>query len=431
MIYLLLAIIYLSFISLGLPDALLGAAWPSMYGTFGVPVSYAGIIAMIISVGTVVSSLNSDRLTRKFGTGMVTAASVAMTAVALFGFSMSDSFWMICLWAIPYGLGAGSVDASLNNYVALHYESRHMSWLHCMWGVGVSIGPYIMGAALSGGMTWNAGYGYIAVLQVVLTAFLFMSLPLWKKMAVRNELSELKNDAEDTTANLSKKQNVNTTYANLELDADSVKEMQEKVSKSEAKKEKNNAKALTIPQILKIKGAKEIMTVFFCYCSLEQTAMLWGSSFLVMAAGLTEEKAASFASLFCIGITVGRGISGFMTMKFDDKTMIRIGQVVIGIGLLCILLPFCLLGVLTGLVLVGFGCAPIYPCVIHSTPDHFGADKSQAILGVQMASAYVGTSLMAPLFGLIANHISIHLLPVYLLIILAGMVYMHERLLRG
>ena len=383
MVHLLLAIIYLSFISLGLPDSLLGAAWPSMYGSFQVPVSYAGIISMIISVGTVISSLNSDRLTKKLGTGKVTAISVAMTAVALFGFSVSDSFGMLCLWAIPYGLGAGSVDASLNNYVALHYASRHMSWLHCMWGVGISVGPYIMGYALSGGMAWNTGYRYIAILQIILTMILVFSLPLWKKSGQESSDGEVR-----------------------------------------------TAKSLSIPQILKISGAKEVMVTFFCYCALEQTAILWGSSYLVMAIGFSEEKAASFASLFCIGITIGRAISGFLTIKFNDTTMIRLGQTIIGIGLLCILLPFGTYGVLAGLVCIGLGCAPIYPCIIHSTPAHFGADKSQAVIGVQMASAYVGTSLMPPLFGLIANHVSIWLFPIYLMLILIVMIFMHERLLK-
>ena len=383
MVHLLLAIIYLSFISLGLPDALLGAAWPSMYGSFQVPVSYAGIISMIISVGTVISSLNSDRLTKKLGTGKVTAIGVAMTAVALFGFSVSDSFGMLCLWAIPYGLGAGSVDASLNNYVALHYASRHMSWLHCMWGVGISVGPYIMGYALSGGMAWNTGYRYIAILQIILTMILVFSLPLWKKSGQESSDGEVR-----------------------------------------------TAKSLSIPQILKISGAKEVMVTFFCYCALEQTAILWGSSYLVMAIGFSEEKAASFASLFCIGITIGRAISGFLTIKFNDTTMIRLGQTIIGIGLLCILLPFGTYGVLAGLVCIGLGCAPIYPCIIHSTPAHFGADKSQAVIGVQMASAYVGTSLMPPLFGLIANHVSIWLFPIYLMLILIVMIFMHERLLK-
>ena len=382
MVHLLLVIIYLAFISLGLPDALLGAAWPSMYPQFDVPVSYAGIISMIIALGTVVSSLQSDRLTKKLGTGKVTALSVLMTAMALFGFATSHSFGMLCLWAIPYGLGAGSVDASLNNYVALHYESRHMSWLHCMWGVGASAGPYIMGYALTAGWGWNSGYHIIAVLQIVLTAILLCSLPLWKQRP-----AEVLQDG--------KVQNV---------------------------------KALSIREVLQLAGAREILVCFFCYCALEQTTGLWASSYLTLHKGVSADTAASFASMFYLGITVGRALSGFLTMKLNDVQMIRLGEVIIGIGALVMLLPFGQSLSLTGLILIGLGCAPVYPCVIHSTPAHFGADKSQAIIGIQMACAYVGTCLMPPVFGLIANHITVALLPVYLLIILVLMVIMHELL---
>ena len=382
MVHLLLAIIYLAFISLGLPDALLGAAWPSMYPQFDVPVSYAGIVSMIIALGTVVSSLQSDRLTKKLGTGKVTALSVLMTAMALFGFATSHSFGMLCLWAIPYGLGAGSVDASLNNYVALHYESRHMSWLHCMWGIGASAGPYIMGYALTAGWGWNSGYHIIAVLQIVLTAILLCSLPLWKQRP-----AEVLQDG--------KVQNV---------------------------------KALSIREVLQLAGAREILVCFFCYCALEQTTGLWASSYLTLHKGVSADTAASFASMFYLGITVGRALSGFLTMKLNDVQMIRLGEVIIGIGVLVMLLPFGQRLSLTGLILIGLGCAPVYPCVIHSTPAHFGADKSQAIIGIQMACAYVGTCLMPPVFGLIANHITVALLPVYLLIILVLMVIMHELL---
>lgn len=382
MVHLLLVIIYLAFISLGLPDALLGAAWPSMYPQFDVPVSYAGIISMIIALGTVVSSLQSDRLTKKLGTGKVTALSVCMTAMALFGFAASHSFGMLCLWAIPYGLGAGSVDASLNNYVALHYESRHMSWLHCMWGIGASAGPYIMGYALTAGWGWNSGYHIIAVLQIVLTAILLCSLPLWKQRP-----AEVLQDG--------KVQNV---------------------------------KALSIREVLQLAGAREILVCFFCYCALEQTTGLWASSYLTLHKGVSADTAASFASMFYLGITVGRALSGFLTMKLNDVQMIRLGEVIIGIGVLVMLLPFGQSLSLTGLILIGLGCAPVYPCVIHSTPAHFGADKSQAIIGIQMACAYVGTCLMPPVFGLIANHITVALLPVYLLIILVLMVIMHELL---
>lgn len=383
MFQLLLVIIYLAFISLGLPDSLLGSAWPAMYQEFSVPVSYAGGISMIIAVGTIISSLQSDRLTKKAGTGKVTAFSVLVTAAALFGFSISHSYIALCLWALPYGLGAGSVDASLNNYVALHYASRHMSWLHCMWGIGASLGPYIMGYALTGGQSWNMGYRYIAILQIVLTAILFFSLPLWKKQKT------------DPTAQSAEE----------------------------------NTEPLSLQQIIKIPGALEIMITFFCYCALEQTTGLWASSYLVLQRGLIEETAAGFASLFFIGITAGRAAGGFLTMKLNDTQMIRLGQVLILCGIICLFLPFGNITALSGLVLAGLGCAPIYPSIIHSTPEHFGADKSQAMIGVQMASAYVGICLMPPVFGLIANHISISLFPVYLLAILVLMAAMYEKVL--
>lgn len=397
MTQLLLAIIYLAFISLGLPDSLLGSAWPTMYQQFGVPISYAGIISMIISAGTIVSSLQSDRLTKKLGTGKVTAISVAATAVALFGFSFSHSFWALCLWAIPYGLGAGSVDASLNNYVALHYESRHMSWLHCMWGVGATAGPYIMGIALSMGQGWNMGYRYIGIIQVVLTAVLVFSLPLWKGR--KSPIENLQNaEMEQLLENVSEK-------------ADTTSE-----------------KALSLREILKIAGAKEVMLCFFCYCALEQTAGLWASSYLTLHKGVSSETAAIFASLFYIGITVGRAISGFITMKLNDTQMVRLGQSIIVLGIMAMVLPGSNVLALAGLILIGLGCAPIYPCVIHSTPAHFGADKSQAIIGVQMAFAYIGILAMPPLFGVLASRISVALLPCYLFAILVVMVIMHELL---
>lgn len=397
MTQLLLAIIYLAFISLGLPDSLLGSAWPTMYQQFGVPISYAGIISMIISAGTIVSSLQSDRLTKKLGTGKVTAISVAATAVALFGFSFSHSFWALCLWAIPYGLGAGSVDASLNNYVALHYESRHMSWLHCMWGVGATAGPYIMGIALSMGQGWNMGYRYIGIIQVVLTAVLVFSLPLWK-------------GRKSTTENL---QNA---------------EMEQLLENVSEKADTTAEKALSLREILKIAGAKEVMICFFCYCALEQTAGLWASSYLTLHKGVSSEMAAIFASLFYIGITVGRAISGFITMKLNDTQMVRLGQSIIVLGIMAMVLPGSNVLALAGLILIGLGCAPIYPCVIHSTPAHFGADKSQAIIGVQMAFAYIGILAMPPLFGVLASRISVALLPCYLFAILVVMVIMHELL---
>ncbi len=382
MIHLLIAIIYLAFISLGLPDGLLGAAWPTMYLEFGVPVSYAGGISMIIAAGTIISSLMSDQLTYKLGAGKVTAISVAMTAIALLGFAGSDAYWMLCLWAIPYGLGAGSVDASLNNYFALHYTSRHMSWLHCMWGLGASVGPYVMGMVLSGDGHWTMGYRIVGLLQIALTAVLVFSLPLWKKRS-----GSQGSEGEDY-------------------------------------------KPLPLTQVVKIPGAPEIMITFFCYCALEQTAILWASSYLNLYKGIPSETAAFFASLFFVGITTGRGLNGFLTMKFNDTQLIRMGFVIILAGIIAMILPLGDWMSLAGLIICGLGCAPIYPCIIHSTPEHFGAERSQALVGVQMASAYVGILLMPPLFGVIANHITVALMPWYLLAILALMVVMHQRMLR-
>lgn len=401
---LLLAVIYLAFISLGLPDSLLGSAWPTMYQEFHVPLSYAGFISMIISFGTIISSLQSDRLTKRLGTGRVTAFSVLLTAVALFGFSISHSFWTLCLWAVPYGLGAGSVDASLNNYVALHYESRHMSWLHCMWGIGASMGPFIMGWALSGGHGWNMGYGCISFLQVGLTAILLLSLPLWNQQTRRRHSGMPGNStagkaAEDTTAG-----NAATKPA---------KEI-----------------PLTLGQTFRIPGAKEIMITFFCYCALEQTAGLWAGSYLVLERGVSSEMAASLASLFFVGITAGRFLSGFLTMRFNDTQMVRLGLALILLGILALLLPLGSASALCGLIVIGLGCAPIYPSIIHSTPDHFGADRSLAMVGVQMASAYVGTCFMPPVFGLLANHVSVALFPVYLMALLLLMAAMHEKMLK-
>ncbi|MEG0163715.1 MFS transporter [Anaerorhabdus sp.] len=384
MFQLLLAVIYLAFISLGLPDSLLGSAWPIMYKEFSVPLSAVGLITIIIALGTIISSLQSDRLTKKLGTGKVTLFSVLMTAIALFGFSISRSFLSLCLWAIPYGLGAGSVDASLNNYVALHYKSRHMSWLHCMWGVGASLGPYIMGYALTGGQTWSDGFRIVSILQLVLTAILLFSLPLWKKQKSDNIVEEIE----------------------------------------------VNKKPLKLKEIIQFPGAKAVMVTFFCYCALESTTGLWASSYLVLHWQIHPETAASFASLFYVGITVGRALSGFLTMKFNDSQMIRLGLGVIAIGVLALLLPLGEQAALVGLIIIGFGCAPVYPSIIHSTPKHFGKDKSQAVIGVQMASAYVGACIMPPLFGLIANYINVALLPVYLSGLLILMFVMHEKLIR-
>lgn len=375
---LLLAVIYLAFIALGLPDSLLGNGWPAMHRELGVSLSYAGIVSTIIALGTIVSSLLSDRLTKRFGAGKVTACSIAMTAVGLLAFCFSGQFWQLCLWAIPYGLGAGGVDAALNNYMALHYESHHMIWIHSMWGIGATAGPFIMGWALAGPYSWHMGYFAIGMIQVGIVILLFLSLPLWKRRQV-NQKAE-------------------------------------------------GAEVLSFREVLSIKGAKEIMAAFFCYCALEQTTGLWAASYLVFKGGVPAEMASRFAGCFFLGITVGRIISGFLSFRLNDTQMIRLGCTIVFLGLIGILLPFGGIVTLPGLLLLGLGCAPIYPSIIHSIPAFFGEDKSQAVMGIQMAGAYVGLCVMPPLFGPIANGISVGLLPCYLLLLAVVMAAGHERL---
>ena len=378
MVSLLLPIIYLAFISLGLPDALLGAAWPTMYPQLGAGVAWAGGVSMIISAGTIVSSLASERLNTRLGTGRVTALSVATTAVALFGFSICTQFWQLCLWAIPYGLGAGSVDAALNNYVALHYESRHMSWLHCMWGIGAAGGPVIMGWALAGS-TWQNGYRIISILQIVLTAVLIFSLPLWQTPA-------------DTGAG-----------------------------------EDFTLEHRTLPQLMKVPGVPEVMCCFALYNGLEAVAGMWAASYCTLVRGLDATTAASWASLFYLGITVGRFFSGFLTMKFNDQQMIRLGQTLIAVGIALLLLPGSAV-LPVGLVVIGLGCAPIYPCIIHETPANFGKNLSMAMTGIQMAAAYVGVTLLSPFFGVLAQNITMQLYPWALLAMLVVMFILSEQL---
>lgn len=376
---LLLLLIYLAFISLGLPDSLLGSAWPVIHQELQVPLSYAGAVTMIISFGTICSSLMSERLTKKLGVNIVTVCSVLLTAIALYGFSTTSAFWMLCLWGIPYGLGAGAIDAALNNYVALHYNSRHMSWLHCFWGVGTIISPYIMSYALTTSV-WQNGYRMVSFLQMGITVILLVTLPVWKVNRKANE------------------------------------------QKAE------QAAVIGIRGALKIKGVPQLLLGFFSYCSLESTLLLWSSSYLVGAKGVTAQKAAAFASLFCIGITAGRFLSGLVTEKLGDYNLIRIGTGILLLGCIAMILPLKTdAAALGGLVVMGLGCAPVYPSIIHATPNNFGAQNSQAIIGIQMASAYVGSTFMPPVFGLIANHISVALMPFFVLFFIVLMYIMVKK----
>lgn len=366
MFSLLLALIYTAFISLGLPDGLLGSAWPAIHEEMAVPESYMGIVSMIISGGTIVSSLFSDKLTRRLGTGLVTALSVSLTAGALLGFALSRDFVWLCVFGVPYGLGAGAVDAALNNYVALHYSSRHMSWLHCSWGVGASIGPYIMGWALSTQHGWPLGYSTVFILQILLTTVLFLSLPMWKK----------KSNTTDKTA-------------------------------------EDYEAPIGVRGAVKIRGVKAMLLAFFSYCALESTACLWASSYLVDRHGMDKPNAATFALLYFAGITAGRFLNGFVADKFGDKAMIRVGWCVQTAGLALILIPS-VYTALVGLCVLGLGCAPVYPSIIHSTPTHFGRENSHAIVGIQMAFAYCGATFMPPVFGVLGQWVGMWFYPVFM-----------------
>ena len=380
---LLLVLIYVCFVSLGLPDSLLGSAWPVLHEEICVPISYAGIISATICVGTILSSLFSDKLLHKFGAGKVTAVSTVMTAVALFGFSVSNRFWMLILWAIPYGLGAGGVDAILNNYVALHYKAQHMSWLHCMWGVGATISPYIMSFSLVRLENWSRGYLIVSVIQMVLSVIIFISVPIWK----RGSSNEIQIDT-------------------IEL------------------------KPLSFREIFAIKGALPCFLMFFCYCALELSTSLWASTYLVQKWEFSPEAAAGFASMFYAGISLGRLVSGFLAINICDRTLIRMGMTIVTLGIALLLVPIHSSLALIGFIVVGLGCAPIYPCIIHMTPDVFGKDKSQAMIGVQMAFAYVGFLVMPPLFGVIAENVTVSLLPAYQLVFLVLMFAMHELVIK-
>lgn len=375
----LLALIYLAFISLGLPDSLLGAGWPVMHTELGVSVSFMGIISMVISGGTIVSSLLSDKLTHKFGTRAVTVASVFLTVAALFGFSFSGSFSMLIIFAVPYGLGAGAIDAALNNYVALHYKAKHMSWLHCFWGVGAIISPFIMSFALKN-LNWNSGYRIVGFIQLAIALLLLVTLPVWK------------------------------------------------INKTESTADTNR---VGLTAALKIKGVPFLLIGFFAYCAAEATAMYWASTYFTEVKGISGDRAASFAALFYIGITLGRFASGFITERLGDRRMILLGTGILACGIMILLIPVqSYMTAFAAFLVIGFGCAPIYPCIIHSTPANFGAENSGAIIGIQMASAYVGSTFIPPLFGLFGNAVGFSVMPVYLLAFFALMIIMTEATFR-
>ncbi|NCB62919.1 MAG: MFS transporter [Clostridia bacterium] len=372
-----LILIYLAFISLGLPDSLLGAVWPAMGPGLSAPLEGAGAISLIITCGTITSSLISGFLIQKLGTGKVTCISVAMTAAALLGFSVTPSFGWLCLAAVPLGLGAGAVDAALNQYVAIHYAAKHMNWLHCFWGVGATAGPVLLSVCMVGAGGWRRGYFVISILQWTLSAVLLLSLPKWKK---------------------------------------------EREESGEATREKVSLRGL--------KGMGITLFAFFCYCSLEATSGLWGSSYLTGARGLPPEQAALWISLFYMGITAGRLLAGFATHRLGNQELIRLGEGLCALGVVLLLLPLPVWFAMLGFTLLGLGCAPIYPGMLHETPNRFGPAASQAMMGLQMAVAYLGNATIPPSFGLLAGKVGAGVLPVCLLLLVVGLTVATERVNR-
>ena len=379
MLTVLLVIIYIAFISLGLPDAILGSAWTMIYEDLNVPISYAGLVTMIITGGTIISSFFSGKMIKKFGTGKVTTFSVFLTAMGLLGVYFAPSFIWICLLAVPLGLGAGAVDSALNNFVANHYEAKHMNWLHCFWGIGATSGPFIMSFYLLKENGWRSGYATIGIIQSILVVCLLLSLPLWRKF-------------ED--------------------------------SKEE---EKKGSTSINVRTLLKLPGAKPTLIAFLCYCGIELTTGLWASSFLVFNSGLSAGLAAKWVSLYYLGITVGRFLAGFLSMKLNNKQMIRVGQLICLLGAVLLMIPFSNNFKLVGLILIGLGCAPIYPAMLHETPNKFGKDLSQEIMGIQMATAYVGSTIVPPLFGMLSKFSGFGILPGFLLIFIVVMLLSTER----
>ncbi|MFC0215987.1 sugar MFS transporter [Paenibacillus chartarius] len=360
-----LMIIYLSFISLGLPDSLLGSAWPVMWPDVGASLGSAGILSMVVAGGTIVSSLASGNIVRRFGTGKVTLISCCLTAGALFGFSTAPSFLWLVVLAVPLGLGGGAVDASLNHYVAEHYKAHHMNWLHCFWGVGATMGPMIMSSFIADHNSWRGGYAAVSIIQFVLVLILLVTLPLWKRHSSNRE--------------------------------------PERADQQEQRDQADSGRLQANVNVLRIKGVNYSLFAFLFYCGVEATVGLWGASYLVGARAVTAETAAGWISLYYGGITVGRLVTGFITMKVSNRVLIRLGQLVAIAGGIVLLLPLPHTLFLTGFILIGLGLAPIYPGLLHETPARFGREHSAKLMGYQMAVAYTGTTILPPLFGLFAQ----------------------------
>ena len=378
MTLLLLTVIYVAFISLGLPDALLGVSWPLMHQEFAAPLSMAGWIFMTIAGGTILSSLFSGKLLEHFDTKQVTFGSTLLTALCLFGFYWAPSIGWLFVLAIPLGLGAGAVDAALNHYVAEHYEAHHMNWLHCFWGIGATGGPLVMASVLSEN-GWRDGYLIIASVQFGLALVLLLSFPLWRQ-------------------------------------------------KGQPFTDRQEAAVTTLEQKLPF-GISYALVTFLLYCGVEALIGLWTSSYLVQMKQFSIATAAAWVSIYYGSITLGRFVSGFLSFRFTNRQMIRLGQSLALFGSIFFFIPSPTT-MLIGLIFIGFGLAPIYPSMLHDTPNRFGSAQSKRLMGLQMAFAYTGSTFLPPLFGFIVSQTSLGFLPIVTIMIMIGMLFSTERLNR-
>lgn len=368
MVTFLLIIIYIAFIGLGIPDSLFGTAWPAIYAEFDLPISFASFVTVIISCGTIVSSMVSARVIGRFGTNLVSAVSTAMTAAALLGFSLSGSLWLLCLCAVPLGLGAGAIDTALNNYVAVHYSATHMSFLHCFYGIGVSVSPYILSLVISGKGGWRGGYRMAFALQLAIAVLLFATLPIWKK-----------------------------------------------AHGAAQEQEEARIKSLTFGEIVRIPGVRTMWCLFLTSCAIECTCGGWGSTFLVEYKHMAAQEAARMVMYYYIGMTLGRFLSGVVAARLDSWQIIRLGQWILGAAIVILLLPLSPYVSAVGLFLVGLGNGPLFPNFNYLTPRNFGEEVSQSVMGTQMASAYVGIMLAPAVCGMLGQAFGMWVFPVYLL----------------
>lgn len=371
----LLIIIYIAFIGLGIPDSLFGTAWPAIYSEFELPISFGSFVTIIISCGTVLSSVISSKIISRLGTNKVSAYSTLLTALALLGFSFAPNLWVMCFWAIILGIGAGAIDVALNNYVAIHYSATHMSFLHCFYGVGVSVSPYILSLVIAGNFGWRGGYRIAFAIQLIITLLLFLSLPLWRK-----------------------------------------------AHGGENESEENTHKDLSFGSVLKIPGVKMMCSLFIASCAIECTCGGWGSTFLVEYKHLPAEKAAQIIMIYYIGMTLGRFLSGVLAAKLHSWKIIKLGQIVLGLALLLLILPGGVYLCALGMFLIGLGNGPLFPNFNYLTPENFGSDISQSVIGIQMASAYIGIMIAPTLCGLLGQVFGMVIFPFYLIVFYAIMI---------